>query len=68
MFGSWRSFYLNPINSNEHPSKLICNDKVHCLTAKSADRPFTEVRTMKQKNKDSKIVIKIKNLKNENKR
>ena len=39
------------------------NAKVHCLTAKTADRPLTELRTMKQKNKGSKIGIKIKNVK-----
>ena len=40
--------------------KKTCDDKVHCLTAKTADRPLTELRTMKQKNKGSKIGIKIK--------
>ena len=40
--------------------KKTCDDKVHCLTAKTADCPLTEVRTMKQKNKGSKIGIKIK--------
>ena len=34
--------------------KETCNDEVHCLTAKTADRPLTEVRIMKQKNKGSK--------------
>ena len=33
--------------------KETCNDEVHCLTAKTADRPLTEVRIMKQKNKGS---------------
>ena len=33
--------------------KETCNDKIHCLTAKTADRPHTEVRTMKQKNQGS---------------
>ena len=33
--------------------KAMCNDEVHCLTAKTANRPFTEVRIMKQKNKGS---------------
>ena len=40
--------------------KKAYDDKVHCLTAKTADRPLTELRTMKQKNKGSKIGIKIK--------
>ena len=44
--------------------KETCNDEVHCLTAKTADRPLTEVRIMKQKNKGSN---KIKNLKDINK-
>ena len=28
--------------------KKTCDDKVHCLKAKTADRPLTELRTMKQ--------------------
>ena len=43
-----------------HELKKTCEDKVHCLTENSADRPLTELRTMKQKNNGSKIGIKIK--------
>ena len=33
--------------------KETCHDKVHCYTAKTADRPLIEVKIMKQKKKGS---------------